>query len=37
MTSELQAMKVKGVVCTESRGGYDAVETNETRFSASPI
>ena len=29
-SSELQAMKVKGVVCTDSRGGYDAVETNES-------
>ena len=32
-SSELQAMKVKGVVCTDSRGGYDAVETNESPLS----
>ena len=29
-TSEGQAMAVKGILCTDSRGGYDAVERNES-------
>ena len=28
--AETQAMQVKGVLCTDSRGGYDAVEVNES-------
>ena len=28
--AEKQALTVKGVLCTDSRGGYDAVETNES-------
>ena len=27
---ERQALRVKGIVCTDSRGGYDAVEVNES-------
>ena len=27
---EQQALRVKGIVCTDSRGGYDAVEVNES-------
>lgn len=27
---ENQALKVKGVICIDSRGGYDAVEMNES-------
>ncbi|OLP94791.1 Copia protein [Symbiodinium microadriaticum] len=29
-SSEGQAMAVKGILCTDSRGGYDAVERNES-------
>ena len=29
---ERQALRVKGIVCTDSRGGYDAVEINESPF-----
>ena len=29
-SSEGQALRVKGVLCTDSRGGYDAVERNES-------
>ena len=28
--TEQQALRVKGVLCTDSRGGYDAVEVNES-------
>ena len=27
---ERQALRVKGIICTDSRGGYDAVEVNES-------
>ena len=28
--AEKQALVVKGILCTDSKGGYDAVETNES-------
>ena len=29
-STEQQAIRIKGILCTESRGGYDAVEVNES-------
>ena len=28
--TESQVLEVKGILCTDSRGGYDAIEVNES-------